>query len=42
MVKNWCNCLMQLKIKPRRIRIEKPFEFESKMGIEESGIKLIQ
>ena len=42
MVRNWSNCLIQLKIKPRKIKIEKPFEFEAKMDIEESGIKLIQ
>ncbi len=40
MVKNWCSCLMQLKIKPRRIKIEKPFEFESNLEIKEDGIAM--
>jgi len=38
MVNSWADCLIQLKIKPRRIKIEKPFEFESNLEIEEYGI----
>ena len=41
MVKNWANCLIELKIKPRRIKIEKPFEFESRLDIKDKGITLI-
>ncbi|MBI4154905.1 AAA family ATPase [Candidatus Woesearchaeota archaeon] len=41
MVKNWANCLIELKIKPRRIKIEKPFEFESKLVINNKSIILI-